>query len=108
MIKSGELRDRLTIQQATEARDSLGQAIETWETFATVWGKLTPINGRERFLSAQTRAESTYRAKIRYIAGLTAKMRISFGEKIYHITYIADDGRRRELVLDLVEGVIND
>ena len=107
MIRSGELRDRLTIQTVTEARDSLGQAIETWATFATVWGKLTPINGRERFLAAQTHAESTYRARIRWIAGLTAKMRISFNEKIYNITYIADDGRRRELVLDLVEGLID-
>ena len=104
-MKSGALRHRLTIQHVTEARDSLGQAIETWSQFAVVYGSIEPMSGRERFLSAQTQAEATYRSRIRWLSGLTAKMRISFNEKIYDITYIADDGRRRELVLDLVEGL---
>lgn len=106
-MKSGALRHRLTIQKVTEERDSLGQAIETWSQFAVVYGSIEPMSGRERFLAAQTHAEATYRSRIRWIAGLTPKMRISFGEKIYHITYIADDGRRRELVLDLVEGLVD-
>lgn len=104
-MKSGALRHQLIIQHVTEARDGFGQAIETWTQFAVVYGSIEPMSGRERFLAAQTQAEATYRGRIRWISGLTAKMRISFDEKIYHITYIADDGRRRELVLDLVEGL---
>lgn len=106
-MRSGALRHRLTIQQVTETRDSLGGVMESWAQFAVVYGTIEPLSGRERFLAAQTQAEATYRSRIRWISGLTAKMRISFNEKIYHITYIADDGRRRELVLDLVEGLID-
>ncbi len=105
MIRSGALRNRLVIEQVTETRDGFGQAIETWATFATVWGSLEPLGGRERFLAAQTHAEATYRSRIRFLEGLTPKMRVRFADKLYNITHIADDGRRRELVLDLVEGL---
>lgn len=105
MINASDLRDLLTIQQATEARDSYGQPVATWSTWKQVYGKLWPISGRERFLAAQTHAESNYRARIRWLDGLTTKHRISFGGRVFDITYIADDGRRRELVLDLVEGL---
>lgn len=107
MIRAGALRHRLVVEHVTEARDTLGQAIETWSTFATVWGSLEPLGGRERFLAAQTHAEATYRSRIRYLSGITPKMRISYSGKVYNITHIADDGRRRELVLDLVEGLID-
>ena len=106
-MRSGQLRFLLTIEEASEARDSLGQAIQTWETFAEVYGSLDPLSGRERFLAAQTHAEATYRARIRYLAGVTPKMRITYGGKVYHITYIADDNRGRELVIDLIEGVVD-
>ena len=106
-MRSGELRFRLTIERATEARDSLGQAIETWTTFAVVPGALRPLSGRERLLSAQPVAETTHRARIRYLSGVTPKMRISFAGKVYHITYVADDNRGRELTLDLVEGLVD-
>lgn len=104
-MRAGNLRHLLTIEQVTETRDDFGQAIEAWAEFATVPGSLDPLGGRERFLAAQTHAEATYRSRIRWIEGLTSKMRISHGGKVYNITHIADDGRRRELVLDLVEGL---
>lgn len=107
MIQAQRFRDLLTIQQATEARDAYGQPVATWATWKQIYGQLWPVSGRERFLSAQTQAETNYRARIRWIEGLTTKMRISHNGKFFGITYIADDGRRTELVLDLVEGLID-
>ena len=105
MIHAQRFRDLLTIQQATEARDSYNQPVAAWATWKQVYGRLWPISGRERFLAAQTHAETNYRARIRWLEGLTIKHRISFNGRTFDITYIADDGRRRELVLDLVEGL---
>jgi len=104
-MRSGQLRQALVIQRATETRDTYGQAVTTWSKFVEVYGSLQPISGRERVLSAQTVAEATYRARIRWLDGLTEKMRIRFGERYFNIVYVADDGRRRELVLDLIEGI---
>lgn len=106
-MRSGDLRHRLTIEQPTTAADALGQPIQTWTPYATVFGSLLPLSGRERFLAAQTVAETTHRARIRYLSGVTAKMRVAFAGKVYQITYVADDNRGRELVLDLQEGVID-
>lgn len=106
-MRSGSLRHRLTIEQPTQSKDALGQEIQTWVQFAEVYGSLDPLSGRERFLAAQTVAETTHRARIRFLEGVTTKMRISFGGRVYQITYIADDNRGRELVLDLQEGVVD-
>lgn len=107
MINAQKLNRLVTIQQATETRDAFGQAVPVWSTFAQVYAEIKPLSGRERFLSAATDAESNYRARIRFMDGITPKMRISFDNKFFNITYIADDGFRRELLLDLVEGLIS-
>jgi SPP1 family predicted phage head-tail adaptor len=105
-MRAGHLRHLLTIEQASEARDAHGQAVQTWSTFGTVWGSLEPISGRETFLAAQVQAEVTARARVRYLAGITPKMRINFESKIYAITAVIDrELRHRELELLLAEGL---
>jgi SPP1 family predicted phage head-tail adaptor len=106
VTRAGALRHALTIEQATETRDAHGQALATWSTFATVPGSLEPLTGREVFAAAQVQAEVTARARIRYLEGVTAKMRISFESKIYAITAVIDrELKHRELELLLAEGV---
>jgi SPP1 family predicted phage head-tail adaptor len=105
-MRAGALRHTLVIEQPTETRDAHGQAVQTWTTFATVPGSLEPLNGREIFAAAQVQAEITARARIRYLDGVTPKMRIAFESKIYAITAVIDrDLRHRELELLLAEGV---
>lgn len=105
-MRAGALRHTLVIEQPTETQDAHGQAVPSWSTFATVPGSLEPLNGREIFAAAQVQAEITARARIRYLAGVTAKMRITFESKIYAITAVIDrELRHRELELLLAEGV---
>ena len=33
----GMLNERVIVQQSTDAANSLGETIQTWATFATVW-----------------------------------------------------------------------
>lgn len=105
-MRAGHLRHTLVIEQPTESQDGHGQAVPTWSTFATVPGSLEPLNGREIFAAAQVQAEVTARARIRYLEGVTAKMRITCESKIYAITAVIDrELRHRELELLLAEGV---
>ena len=106
-MKAGALRHRLLIERPVSSQDALGQPTRAWETVAVVQGSLDPVSGRERYLTAQTMAETTHRARVRYAAGITPKMRIVFGGKYYQIVYVADDNRGRELVLDLLEGIVD-
>ena len=106
-MRAGALCHDLVIEQATETRDAHGQAVQTWAEFATVPGSLQPITGREIFVSAQPHGEITARARIRYRAGVTEKMRIAFEGRIYAITAVIDrDMKHSELELLLSEGLV--
>lgn len=100
------LRHRLRFESATEAQDAHGQAIETWVEFATRWGSLEPLNGRELFTALQLHAEARHKAQIRYLAGLTAKHRIVFEGRIFNILHVGDPEERHvEMMLLLSEGL---
>ena len=46
-MEAGQLRHRVTIQQATETTDGFGGVTQAWATFATVWAAVEPLTGRE-------------------------------------------------------------
>lgn len=96
----------LIIQQATETRDAVGGTAETWSKFAQAWGSIESISGREVMIAAQLQSPISAKARIRYLVGLTTKMRISHDGKIYDINFIRDisDGHR-EMELLLTEGL---
>jgi SPP1 family predicted phage head-tail adaptor len=106
MVRAGRLSERVIIQTSTEARDSLGQAIPTWTTFATRWASIEPLRGDELFKAQTINAELTHQVRIRYIAGVTPKMRVLYGTRILRILQVADVfEEHRELVLLCAEWV---
>lgn len=103
-MRAGRLRHVITIQQATETRDSVGAIIRTWATYDTVRASIEPLNGREYFNASQVQAEVSTRIRVRYLDGLTSKMRILFGSRIYDIKAIINDKERNfEMTLMCVE-----
>jgi len=105
-MRAGRLRHLIVIEQASEANDSQGQAIKTWSTFATVHAAVEPLTGREYEAAAQINAETTTRITIRYLAGITQKMRISYDSKLYNIEAMRNIGERdRQIELMCSEGV---
>ncbi len=69
------MRDRVVIQSLTEAQDSFNEPIQTPATFETRWGHLEPLSGRETFEASQLRGTVDHRITMRYLAGVTPKMR---------------------------------
>lgn len=84
-MRVGSLRRRVTIQSVSEAQNALGEPIETWGTFAVVWGAVEPIRGADRFSSAQLEEPVTSLLRIRYLNGLTPKMRVVHDGVTYNI-----------------------
>ncbi len=81
MIRTGELRNRITIQKKED---------ETWNDFVTVWASKDPILGKEYFAAEQAQSEVEFKFRCRYIAGVANdereyEMRIVHGEKKYKI-----------------------
>jgi SPP1 family predicted phage head-tail adaptor len=97
-MNAGELRQRITLERPTITRDTSGAEIQTWGTFATVWASKKHKTSREFYAAQKVNAEITDLFTIRYRAGVTTRMRVSFDGKDYDILGADDpDGRRREL-----------
>jgi len=99
-MNAGELNQRITIQQATTSRDGYGAETKTWATHATVWASKKHSTSRELYAAQKVNAEITDLFIIRYRAGVTTRMRVSYNGKYYDILGADDpDGRRREIHL---------
>jgi len=104
-MRAGRLNHLVIIQQPTEVQDSTGQAVKSWGTYATVWAGVEPLKGREFLETQQINAETTTRIRIRKLAGVTKKMRVSYDSRIYNINAILHiHERQREMHLMCSEG----
>lgn len=104
MIQSGELKNKLSIETLTITQDTRGTPVDTWTEFANVWGAIKPISGREYFDSQTENTETTHRVIIRFLSGLTTKMRINHGGRLFDIESIINPKEQnRELILMCIE-----
>lgn len=100
-MRAGTLRHRVTIQQlSADTKDADGRPAGSWQDVATVWAAVEPLRGREFWEAAAQQSEVTIRVRIRYRAGITAAMRVKFGDRLLEIVHsINVDERNRELHL---------
>jgi SPP1 family predicted phage head-tail adaptor len=107
-MRIGKLRHKITIQEYSAARDSFGAETEGWNDKASVFASITPISGKEYFASQQLNAEVTTKITIRYLEGITPKMRVVFGDRIFEIVSVLNfEERNVELNLMCKESVPN-
>jgi SPP1 family predicted phage head-tail adaptor len=105
-MRAGILRNYITIQQPTETHDGNLELVLTWSTFTQCWAEILPLNGREYWTAKQVLPEITGKIRIRYITGITPKMRILFGTRYFNINAVLNpDERNIELILLVTEVV---
>jgi SPP1 family predicted phage head-tail adaptor len=104
MTSAGDLRHKITLQTVTAARTGTGGITETVATYAERWAKVEALRSIEFFAAKQVNSERALRFTVRYDSGITAKMRILYETRTYHIEGLMDlDGRQRWLTLLAVE-----
>ncbi len=99
MIRAGTLDRRITIQTVTEGRDAMGGVTETWGVFTQCWASRRDTSGRERVQAGAETAMADAVFRLRYISGVTAKMRVLEGDDAWDIVGIGEMGRREGLEL---------
>lgn len=105
-MRAGLMRKRITIQQRATTVDSYGEQSSTWTDVKTVWASIDPATGSELYAAQSIRAEMTHAVKIRYLSGVTAKMRVKYGSRYFNVTAVRNvDERNREMQLMCVEGL---
>lgn len=105
-MQAGELRHQVVVQQLTETQDTYGDTApaevsdDQWSTFATRWAKLEPLQGREFLQAGIEQAQSTIWITMRYLAGVTPKMRVAYGSRLFDILSVnSDEQTHRETKL---------
>jgi SPP1 family predicted phage head-tail adaptor len=103
-VKSCKLRHVVIVQERTETRQPDGSYAPTWSTFATLRAAVEPLRGQEYFAAHQLQASTNVRIRVRYVSGVTTKMRVLFESRYFEIEGIIDpEMRHRELQLMCVE-----
>ncbi len=100
-MRAGKLRHRLIIERPQQSRSTSGAPVETFITFAQVWGAVEPLRGREFFAAQEIHSEVTTRIRIRYLAGITAAMRVIWSSRTFLVLYppIDQESLHREMQL---------
>ena len=100
-MQIGKLRRRATVQEKTYTRNSFGEEVITWATWASVWAEVRGLSGREWVEARQVAADVTTSIRVRYREGFAPTMRVVVGASTYEVAAPAMDvdGRGRELVL---------
>ena len=98
-MKVGKMRYRITLQIPTDETDMYANPKEEWTDFKEVWADIVPVSGREYFAAEQAMSETQYKIYIRYLDGVTQKMRILHGDVAYEILTVLGDKRSGMLTL---------
>ena len=103
LLSAGKLDRRLRIEQKTISKDSdYGSPVEIWSTFATVWGSVLDVlnNNQESTVNSLRTLKRPCKVRVRYMAGITADMRIYFIERNRYLQIVsapAEIGRKEGL-----------
>ncbi len=107
MIKrtnAGERRHRIEIRAQVQGADAWKTPTETPAAFASPWAAKLSHSGRKFFQAQQMRSEVTEVFNIRYIPGITTRMRVVEGPADAEISYEildVDDREGRHAEIDL-------
>lgn len=100
ILDPGMMDRQIVIEQVTETEGAdYRDRVESWSTFAAVDANVFSGPGREFDSMRQINAAITTQFHIRWISGLSVKMRILYDGKYYDIFQIQEVGRRERINL---------
>lgn len=99
---AGRLRDWVTLQQKSVARDAVGGETITWVDVVSFWSSVESVALREYVENRASQADITLKVTARFRTGVAPEMRILWKTNAYPIAevlYPAKRGIMREIVL---------
>lgn len=95
MIRTGELREQITIQSLTESRDAVGGVVQGWATFSAPWARVVSMKGDEALRATADQAQHAVRFQMHHLAGVTTAMRLVWAGRNYDIREVDDSLRHQ-------------
>jgi SPP1 family predicted phage head-tail adaptor len=103
--KAGDLIHFITFELAVEVADGYGGKNVTWQEFAEVQAKVTPLSGSERFHAMRKESDITHKIIMRYSSWVDSTYRINFNGRIMEIDSVINlEERNRWIEIKAIEG----
>lgn len=99
MLAAGELPHRISIEAPVDGTGDYGEPVRTWKRVADRWAQVQPLSGSEQFQAMQVIATCSHVIRIRYMDGITSRMRIRYplgSARIFEIGSAIDVDERHE------------
>ena len=98
MIDPGKLRERVTVQIASGATNTLGETVLSWNNSTAVWASVEGVSAREALAAGQQDTTITHRVRLRHLPGLTQQMRLAWRSRTLNIVSLLEYDNRAEHV----------
>ena len=105
MIRAGQLRHRVHIDEPVATRSEAGDQMIEWRCLGEVWAAIEPLRGRELLMAGQLGGVIDTRIRIRWSPGaarVSAKWRVRHRSTVYSVVSpladVAMGGREIELM----------
>ncbi len=96
---AGKLNHRITLSGLSSGTDELGQPLQAWVDFATVWADVRFVSGIETIKAVRESSTSRASVRIRRRSGVDVSMRARIGSVDYEIIDIIPDIKRVYMTL---------
>jgi SPP1 family predicted phage head-tail adaptor len=106
VVAAGKLGHRIELHSASETSDDYGDVLESWSSYATVWARVMPLQGRELLLAQQVNAELTHQVEIRYNSTVTTTHRVILGSRTLEIVSIINEDERNKNMIMLCKELV--
>lgn len=105
MLRTGSLRERVTIQSKTLAKDQYHEQQETWTDDCTVYASVRPVSANEQVTADRLETQQRMLITIRYRTGVTVKNRLKHVQdgttRYYDISSVTNRNMRNR-ALDII------
>ena len=102
-MNPGQLDRKVILQSMTETRDSLGDVIQTWTTYATPWARRIGSTGKEATENVdQKKNVKPVKWRVRYDDRIGVADRLIYLGTVHDIQDVAEIGREHMMELDTI------
>ena len=98
-LRAGILRETVLIEQQQETRNGLGETTVAWVPFAYRRASVEAISYSEQERRRQIGGTGTFVVRVRFVDGITGKMRVKWtsrGDRLLYIAGVVERGHRDE------------
>lgn len=98
MMQVGQLNRRITFLRIGETEDEIGQTVQKWEAYKTVWATLKKLRGKLYFEAKKYREQDTWKVYIRPLDGIVHGMLINYGKHTLSVESVNDVDERHDML----------